>query len=44
MPNLLSFCTKGCLHLIMYRFSQGQERSSRGNLLSEVKFSEPAIT
>ena len=28
MPTLLSFCTIGCVLLIIYRFNQGQKRSS----------------
>ena len=29
---------------VIYRFSQGQKQSSRGNWLAEKKFSKPAIT
>lgn len=29
---------------VIYRFSQGQKRSSSGNWLAEKKFSKPAIT
>ena len=29
---------------VIYRFSQGQKRSSRGNWLAEKTFSKPAIT